>query len=433
MKTFYARFLSFVLSVFLLLGIGGKSVEVKNSIPVDELCLTDVDITDGYTVTVPASSGTVRFNRVSFSYSATAAVRVVFRYRQGWRTPEEELLLCSDDHSASMLLDGYLHRRTASRLLSVRFTPIVSGQACVFSLSDFRCAIQNVPNKDTLYIGNARYKVGVSLKWGGGLCWFSDEQNKKYGNLLNCHDTGRLVQQSYYGPHRIDGYENGVYMNNVWPYNPVQGGDQYGNHSKLVAVEKTDDEIRVVCRPLDWALDNVPTQTYYTNVYTLTDTGLTVRNTAVDFLQTPWPESNVQEIPAFYTISALGNFWFYDGSAPWTNAPLRVERDLPFWGNEQGFYLQEGNTETWCAWTDDEDYGVGIFTPTATCLKAGRFEYNGTADANAYPTNYVAPLGFFNLRFDTPFTYYYSLTTGKVDEIRRTFRQADRLPAHPDP
>ena len=278
MHGFFARMISFFLSVFLFFGPFGKSAEVINMVPVDALSLTNIDITDGFAVTVPAASGTVHFNRVSFSYAASAAVRTVFVYRQGVNVREEELLLTSGAHSASMLLDGYLRRKTASRLLSVRFEPIVSGQNCVLSVSDFNCAVQDVPKGDTMYIENSRYKAGVSLKWGGGLCFFEDKQDDRYGNLLNNHDTGRLVQQSYYGPTQIDGYENGVFMGSVWGYNPVQGGDQFGNNSKLVAVEKDEKEIRVVCRPLDWALDNMPTQTYYTNVYRLTDAGLSLQD-----------------------------------------------------------------------------------------------------------------------------------------------------------
>ena len=424
MKDFFKRIASFFSSLLLLLGMVPAGVGISASRRFPIIDLHGADVTNGYTVSIPSSSGSVRFNRVSFSYETTAPLRAVFTYRQGFGVSEEELLLSSKAHKASMLLDGYLRRKTASRLICVRFEPIVANTPCTLSVSGFTCDVQNVPRGDVLYIENDRYKAGVKLDWGGGLCYFSDKKDDRYDNLLNCHDTGRLVQQSYYGPGRIDGYQNGVYMDYVWPYNPVQGGDQYGNKSKLVALETTASEIRVVCRPLDWALANEYTQTYYTCVYTLTESGMTVRNTAVDFLQTEWPAKNSQEIPALYTISALNNFWFYDGSAPWTDAPLRAERDLPFWGNAPGFDLQAGNSETWCAWADDADYGLGIYTPAATCLKAGRFCFDGSTDPLGNPTNYVAPLGFFALRFDEPFTYSFYLTTGSVREIRETFRAA---------
>ena len=421
MELFFKRIASFFLFIFMVLGFYKGGIEVKNEISVPELSLSAEDVTNGFTVTLPPISGTMKFNRISFSYEATAAARAVISYRLERETIEEELLLSSESTRTSMLLNGYLDRKTASRLISVRFEPIIKGENCVLSVSDFSCGLQNAPKEDDiLFIENDQYKAGVSLRWGGGLSWFEDKKNTDYGNLLNNHDTGRLVQQSYYGPQEIEGYENGVYGDSVWGYNPVQGGDMYGNSSKLVAVEKTDDEIRIVCRPLDWAQDNLLTQTYYSCVYKLTDEGLTVKNTVVDFLQTPWTEKQ-QELPAFYTVSALDNFWFYDGDKPWTGDELRVERDLPFWAGKPAFQLKGGNNETWCAWTNDSDYGVGLFTPKATSLLAGRYQYDGSADAGSDSTNYVAPLGVFGLEFDKPFSYYYYLTAGNVDEIRDSF------------
>lgn len=420
------RIAAFFLSILMMLGVFGADISTKKQTEIKDMNLTDADVTNGFTVTVSPVFGTLRFNRINFAYQTTAAVRAVFSYRLGRETLEEELLLSAKSQKASMLLDCYLSRKTASRLLSVRFEPIVAGQSCILSVSSFTCDLQSVPKENVLYIENDHYKAGVNLQWGGGLSWFEDKTNGDYGNLLNNHDTGRLVQQSYYGPQEIEGYENAVYVDTEWSYNPVQGGDQYGNHSKLVAVEKSDDEIRVVCRPLDWAQNNMLTQTYYTNVYKLTDKGLDVKNTAVDFLQTPWVDKE-QELPAFYTISALGNFWFYDGDQPWTGDELRVERDLPFWAGKPAFQLKDGNNETWCAWTDDSGYGVGLFTPKAKSLLAGRFRYDGSADAGADATNYVAPLGVFGLEFDEPHSYYYYLTAGSVEEIRATFQSGDNL------
>lgn len=420
------RIAAFFLSILILLGVFGTDISTKKQTEIKDMNLTDTDVTNGFTVSVSPIAGTLRFNRINFAYQTTAAVRAVFRYRLGREPLEEELLLSAKSQKASMLLDCYLSRKTASRLLSVHFEPIVAGQSCILSVSSFTCDLQSVPKEDVLYIENDHYKAGVNLQWGGGLSLFEDKKNSAYGNLLNNHDTGRLVQQSYYGPQEIEGYENAVYVDTEWSYNPVQGGDQYGNHSKLVAVEQSENEIRVVCRPLDWAQNNMLTQTYYTNVYQLTDKGLDVKNTAVDYLQTPWVDKE-QELPAFYTISALGNFWFYDGDQPWTGDELRVERELPFWAGRPAFQLKDGNNETWCAWTDDSGYGVGLFTPRAKSLLAGRFQYDGSADAGSDATNYVAPLGVFALKFDEPHSYYYYLTAGSVEEIRATFQSGDNL------
>ena len=416
------KLIAFFLSVLILFGAFGGRIQMKTGFPITQLELADVDITEGVFVSIPQPEGTIRFNRISFSYQATAPVRAVFSYREAQKTREEDLLLSSKGRQAVLLLDGYLKKKTATRLCSVRFEPIVAGQQCTLSVSEFTCDLQTVPNKDVLYLENDRFIFGIKLLWGGGLCHFEDKENKTYGNLLNAHDTGRLVQQSFYGPTEIPGYENGYFNGSRWPYNPVQGGDLYGNASKLVALAQDENSIRVVSRPLDWAQNGQPTFTYYTSVYTLSDNGLTVENTAVDFLQTVWKPRD-QEIPAFYTISALKNFVFYDGDKPWTGAPLREEKELPFWGGKPAFVLQEGNNENWCAWTDDSGYGVGLYSPAADRLLAGRHLFDGTADPNADPTNYVAPLGVFALRFDEPYRYTYYLTAGQTEAIRAQFQQ----------
>ena len=220
----------------------------------------------------------------------------------------------------------------------------------------------------------------------------------------------------------IEGYKNGVFMGNKWRYNPVQGGDQYGNTSKLVALEQTKDTIRVVCRPLDWAQNNMPTQCYYISVYRLTENGLEVENTAIDFQLTPWTPCS-QELPAFYTLSALSTFTFYDGNEPWTDGELREEKDLEFWAGKPAFVLKKGNTENWSSWTDENGYGVGLYSPVAESLLAGRYMYNGTNKAEDDPTNYVAPLAETLMVFDEPFTYSYYITAGTVNEIRATFKR----------
>ena len=121
MALFFKRVASFFLAAILLFGLYKGGVEMKNEISVPAFNLSAEDITNGYTVTVPRGSGTMRFNRISFSYETTAAVRAVVSYRMGMKTVEEELLLSAKSLKASMLLDGYLNRKTASRLISVRF------------------------------------------------------------------------------------------------------------------------------------------------------------------------------------------------------------------------------------------------------------------------------------------------------------------------
>lgn len=413
------RALSLVLAVSLLGALPGCAEETR----IPALTFADRDIAAGYEVGDLSGFKTGRFNRISFTYTASAPVKVeiICTGKKGAETTEE-LLLSEKETQASLLLDGFLDKATATGLRRVRFSPLREGP-CTLGVSDFTCDRQTVPDK-TVYLENGRFRLGVTLDWGGAIGELTDKTQKTYGNLLNRHDTGRLVQQSFYGPTEIEGYENGSYGGGAWGYNPVQGGDQFGNKSKLVRFEQTEDRIRIVSRPMDWAKNNAPTMTYYTNEYTLTEDGVRVENSVIDFLNTPWTPRH-QELPAFYTVSALGTFVFYDGDKPWTDDALRYERDLPFWGGNDDAYftVRDGNTETWCAWVDDGDYGVGLFTPGAEILLAGRFEFNGSKSAEDNATNYVAPLRTFALEYGEPFSYTYYLTAGSLDEIRQTFRR----------
>ncbi len=420
MKVFL-KTLSVLLSLSILGALPGCGTD--RSVPIPALSLSDVDVTDGYETDGLSGIQTGRFNRLTFSYRATAPLRVEFTYRNSDGTVTEELLLSEKETTASFLLDGFLENKTASALTGVRFSALRKDDPCILSVSDFYCDKQDVPKK-TVYLENDRFRLGINLDWGGAIGELTDKTNKTYKNLLNAHDTGRLVQQSFYGPTEIPGYKNGIYGETVWGYNPVQGGDLNGNRSKLVAYEQTDTTICIVSRPLDWAKDNSPTFAYYTNVYTLTDDGVRVQNSVIDFLDTPWTPRH-QELPAFYAVSALGTFVFYDGQKPWTGDTLRYERDLPFWGgNPDAYYtVKDGNTETWCAWVDDAGYGVGVFTPGAEILLAGRHAYDGSKKPTADSTNYVAPLKTFALRYGEPYSYTYYLTAGSVDEIRQTFQQ----------
>lgn len=77
------RIIAFFMSILILFGVSGSDVSVKSQISIGELVLSDVDISDGYTVSVPKRSGTERFNRIAFSYDASAPFRAVFVYQQG--------------------------------------------------------------------------------------------------------------------------------------------------------------------------------------------------------------------------------------------------------------------------------------------------------------------------------------------------------------
>lgn len=365
------------------------------------------------------------FNRYYVRYSCGSPVRCVISYdTDGGRHSEEFFLeACAEGESREFrsFIDDYLDGAKARG--SVEICAEFIAEQTYISISKVQTELCSVFEGVTCYIENKKYRVGVELAWGGGLSYIADKKAPDgLENILNRYDTGRLVQQSYYGINKPP-FVPGHFMGNPWGYNPVQGGDRTNAKSKLVDMEITPDSVYVKCQPLDWGQDNWRTPSYMENKYYFVDDSIRVDNRFVDFSGWVHPVGR-QEVPAFYTVSYLGNFWFYDGDKPWQKDDLSVRRDLFFWPEDWSkhtFPVRKGNSETWCAWTDDSNWGIGLYTPDVDVLIGGRHQYDGSKSPDAGSCSYVAPLKIMNIVSFEPVEYSYLMHTGTLSEIRRAF------------
>ena len=363
------------------------------------------------------------FNTYSVAYSTDAFLKGEITYiYANEKCTEEFFLEPGEKMSFTSLFDNALKGKTADSISFVEFT-LLKGKSASLLLEDIAVASREMPKEDVAYITDGKYKLGVKLTWGGGVSYLEDlaDGDESITNLLNDHDTGRLIQQSYYGTDAAP-YKPAKYGENMWCYNPVQGGDQHGNRSKLVDFKIADDgkSIWVKCQPLDWAQNNSRTPTYMENTYTIADGIIAVDNRFIDFSGYTHRSAH-QELPAFYTISYLSDFVFYNGSNGWKGEELTVKKNLPFWAGNGDAYFTMKSKETWGAWVAPNGYGIGVYTPIAEILLAGRHEYNGSKDAHNNATNYVAPLITYKLQAFKAFEYSYYITTGSVEEIRAEF------------
>lgn len=364
-----------------------------------------------------------------------------------------------------------------------------------------------------VYAENDFYKLGISLSWGGTITELYDLDASATGfskdvNLVNNYDTGRLIQQSYYGTfgESGDGYEARYYTvlagsPSKWNYNPVQAGDEAQNASRLIDYEKGYDYlgnpyIYIKVQPYDWACEEVvewttvngqkvpsatnytqnktfsdgrPTYCYVENYYTVADEYVQVDNRLVDF--SPYKHHvTSQELPAFYTLSALDKFYWYDGTNPWTwneNAAdpkdadgiigtLTGKTQVPFWGyseyaDETTFAFKQSNTETWGAWVDSStNYGIGLYIPHIDKIIGGQSETKGfkqVTAADGTVSTVVADVGEGTWSYTTettksaasetsyfmaskslkivpfvPVEYSYLICAGDISNIRQTFK-----------
>lgn len=364
-----------------------------------------------------------KFDRLTIRYTASTITRGVIAYTVNGiaRTDEFFLEASSAEAVFRTIIPGYFRGECANDIVAIVFYP-VNASSSTFSLKGISTEDCGNYNGE-IYMQNDEVKVGVLLSMGGGISYYEklDDNNPNYSNLLNRYDVGRLIQQSYYGIDRAP-YVLGTMGGDPWGYNPVQGGDRCNNPSQIVDLEVSDTEIYVKVRPMDWGHDGHITPSYMENWYYLYDSFVKVDNRFVDFSgythTVGW-----QELPAFYTVSALNNFYYYNGSSPWTGDSLIKRSDLIFWGatNNQAFDLKS-TSEFWSAWCDDSGFGVGLYVPGVYTLHAGKFGYDGSPSPDAPSTNYVAPRRNMTLIVGKPLTFSYLIAAGSVSQIRNTFR-----------
>ena len=385
-------------------------------------------INQNYTVTLDQPFAD-KFNRITVCFVSDAPLKCTVTYKLDGKTVKDLFYLEAGKQTFCALTKGYLDGKKAAELTSITFSTCEKKETS-FALCDVKTEVYEVYADDVYYIENEYYKLGVRLSWGGGICYLRDLKKKVGGieNLINQADTGRLVQQSYYGTYGNGDYVDGDYNGVRWPYNPVQGGDVHGNPSRIIDVVVGENSLYIKAQPQDWGHNGDLTISYMENTYILENNYVRVDNRFVDFSGWEHRYAN-QELPAFYTLSYFGDFSYYAGSKPWQNQPLTTESNLNFWGDAKYhddcvFPIRNSNTETWCAWTNSmTDYGIGLYVPNVDTLLAGRFSYNGSKDSYNGATNYVAPLCTLKIVSFDAIEYSYMMTTGSLEEIRATFKE----------
>ncbi len=390
------------------------------------------------------------FNYFGIRYSSDAYMKGIITYSgKDGALSEEFFLEPGEDAQFFSFIDGYLEGTKMNRLYSVEFMPLDKETA------DFTLFAAGLFNREILakeiYIENDEHKLGVNLNWGGALSYLEDKNSsveavivdgvtkvdsdasERYGvrarsksvNLINANDTGRLIQQSYYGTGDFEGYTGGIYMDNKWNYNPVQGGNQYNDAAKIVDVRITDNSIYIKCRPLDWAKSKEDIAPCYMEAdYSLSAGLVRAQCRFVDFSGYP-SVSTTQECPAFYCIEPLNRFVYYGGESPWTgDENLSYENELIFWPDAG--YPNFLSTENWAAFAGefDDSFAIGVYTPKNLPFLAGVFSRGACTSADPAtesPTSYIAAVDNYEFRSFNPTTYEFWLSTGTVNEIRSNF------------
>lgn len=252
-------------------------------------------------------------------------------------------------------------------------------------------------------ISNGQISVGLKPESGGAIAWVAAEPNGK--NLVNSHDRGRLIQQSYYG--QADG---SLWDKQPWRWNPVQGGDWRGRSAKVLESSIAGSKAYIKTLPKHWASGE---DLHTTTMQQWIELDGPVVHIKYRFEQrggNDHPPTH-QELPAVFVQAKLRNLVLYDGAQPWTDGPLT--RSVPAWPNEY-----KKMTEHWAAYVDGTDSGLGIYVPVASELTCYRF---GSNEKAAGACSYLAPIRTFAIGRDFDWQYDVFVTVGTLKEIRARF------------
>eukprot|EP01043_Picozoa_sp_COSAG02_P045791 COSAG02_NODE_4223_length_5615_cov_2.992386_8_plen_410_part_00 len=232
------------------------------------------------------------------------------------------------------------------------------------------------------YIDNGVIRVGVDTARGGVIGYLAPSDNS-VANVINTGDMGREVQlafyaePAFYNPPTAE-YPKGAcnktnlgryvytkFGRDARPWAPIGAGDTDGNRATILSQSRDETTLNLTSRPLQWPCHNVSCECTFEkrmSVGSVRADGLrvdaTLRTFRTDaFTPKPWP----QEIPAVYSNAAYHRLVTYNGSLPYTQAPLSVYNntgDPSIRDRHPGPFPA---TEHWAAYVNEEGKKNGTF------------------------------------------------------------------------
>ncbi|MEO6034759.1 MAG: hypothetical protein ABIQ35_05855, partial [Verrucomicrobiota bacterium] len=243
------------------------------------------------------------------------------------------------------------------------------------------------PTNDWLFIDNGSARLGVKKSSGAGIAYFSEGASKR--NLVNHHDRGRLIQQSYYGDP-----DGSLWDKQPWRWNPVQGGDWRGNPARVIELRSTTNSLYSKSTAKHWAAGTELADVIFEQWISLSNEVAHV-GFQMTYSGTNSHSTADQEIPAIFVAPDLETLVLYDGEKPWSHGEL--SRSKPGWPNES-----RRITEHWAAYVNTNDWGIGFYVPVANDLTCYRF---GDGEEQRGACSCFAPLGHFAIKPGMIFSY----------------------------
>lgn len=266
---------------------------------------------------------------------------------------------------------------------------------------------------DLLFIDNGEVKVGIDRAMGASITWLSWKDHPK--NIVNIHDPGRLIQQSYYAGRRLDRTAAGQNVNwSPWRWNPIQGGG-VGSWARVTRFEKLNQSTLFgETVPKLWDMPNeeaAAVMSQWTGFEPSMPNVIVVRNRIICRRDRgdAWGPAirSPQEVPACYFTRNFDRFESYLGDGEWRRESQEAG---PPWGRAKPPLKA-------MACFNEAGQGVAIFSPTSgDTWNFGPHRNEPSDDPEGGPCVHVAPVTHILLGPKSTYEYRYWLVFG--DEAR---------------
>ena len=311
--------------------------------------------------------------------------------------------------------------RNSSALLLLFFIPFSGTSGCADPARTPN--IQAKAIKDLLTIDNGTIKIGIDREMGASLTWLSWTEHPK--NVINIHDPGRLIQQSYYAGKQLDRSADGQSKAwNPWPWNPIQGGGVGSwatvNEFKIIEGSEDKDKAQTLFGetiPKLWDMPNEDADAIMRQWTGFEPDMPDVVVVRCELICKRDPKdrwgpavARHQEVPACYFTRNFSKFASYLGEGKW-----RAESQAPGppWGKAtpprkaMGCFNAEGN-------------GIAIFSPCATeHWNFGPHGGGNSSESNDAPCVHLAPIAKAKIGPKSSLTYRYWMIVGTESSIAK--------------
>lgn len=239
------------------------------------------------------------------------------------------------------------------------------------------------------FLDNGVIKVGFDKRMGGTLSYF--ERKSQGENLINNHDAGRQAgfESRIYPnePNTWRPYTNSRYLSEVFPdaggasrewnglpqgtfYNQnFENEDHLGGIPEIISYNSSTKILYIKAKLWEWGFVNLDGETYKKidagayNEYWISLSGIAVNFTVRQVKNIPYYVSHHNDgssLNVFINLNyKFANKWqTYNGANPYQNQATNVRTS--FSPGTQNFWNLP--TENWVAMTNNNDFGMGIYT-----------------------------------------------------------------------